>query len=358
MSRLPDLVIGDLKIYPPIVQGAMGVRISLSKLASAVANEGAIGTIAAVFTSGIVKRFSNDQFIRADISELTKYIREAKKLTKGVIAANVMVALDDYAELVQTAAAEGVDIIFSGAGLPMNMPKLVKGSKVKIIPIVSSGRAAEIICKNWIKKYDYIPDAIVVEGPLAGGHLGYSIEQLTDKSKTPKLEDIVVDVLEVAKQYNTSMKKIPVIAGGGLFDGKDIARMLKLGASGVQIATRFVCTYECDAADAFKQAYINAKEEDIIIIKSPVGLPGRAINNEFLRKSERGEIKFNCYYHCLRTCKPQESPYCIADALLNAAAGDLDNGFVFAGSNVYRVNKMTSVKELIRELVQEAEANY
>ena len=198
----------------------------------------------------------------------------------------------------------------------------------------------------------------MVEGPLAGGHLGFSFTELESETAMPELEDIVVEVIKVAEKYgNQRKRKIPVIAAGGIYDGKDIARMLKLGASGVQMATRFACTYECDAAEEFKQAYINARKEDIVIIRSPVGMPGRAIRNEFLDKSQRGEIKFDCPYQCLRTCIPSKSPYCIAQALINAAEGNLKDGFVFVGSNAYRVHRMVSVKDLIKELVEEAETN-
>lgn len=358
MRKLPDLMIGDLKINPPIIQGAMGVRISLARLASAVANQGAVGTIAAALIGGIKSNSSASEYKSADVRELTAQIRKAKTLTTGILAVNVMVAQTNYSALVKTAAKEGINIVFSGAGLAMGLPKLVEGTRAKICPIVSSDRAAEIICKSWTKKYNYLPDGIVVEGPLAGGHLGFSFKELESETTMPKLEDIVVKVIKVAEKYgNQGKRKIPVIAAGGIYDGKDIARMLKLGVSGVQMATRFACTYECDAAEEFKQAYINAKKEDIIIIRSPVGMPGRAIRNEFLDKSERGEIKFDCPYQCLRTCIPSESPYCIAGALVNAAEGNLKDGFVFVGSNAYRVDKILSVKDLIEELVEEAEAN-
>jgi NAD(P)H-dependent flavin oxidoreductase YrpB (nitropropane dioxygenase family) len=301
---------------------------------------------------------SIDEHESADVRELTEQIRRAKTLTAGILAVNVMVALTNYAALVKTSAQEGIDIIFCGAGLPLGLPKLVEGTKAKIGPIVSSGRAADIICKSWTKKYNRPPDAIVVEGPLAGGHLGFGFEELENESTAPKLENIVVQVLEAVKKYENQLKrKIPVIVAGGIFDGKDIAKFLKLGASGVQMSTRFAPTYECDAAEEFKQAYLKAKKEDVTIIRSPVGMPGRAIRNEFLKKAERGEIKFRCDYRCLRPCVPNKSPYCIADALVNAAKGDLDNGFVFTGSNGYRVNKIVSVKELMKELVEEAESN-
>jgi len=358
VGKLPDLIIGNLKVNPPIIQGGMGVRISLSKLASAVANTGAVGTISAAVIGGLKSHFSKSEYETADVKELTAQIKKAKMLTAGVLAVNVMVALTNYPALVTTAAKQGIDMILAGAGLPMNLPELVKGTQTKICPIVSSIRAAEIICKNWIKKYHYVPDGIIVEGPLAGGHLGFSFKELENEITMPKLEDIVTGVIRVAEKYGSEQKrKIPVIAAGGIYDGRDIARFLKLGASGVQIATRFACTYECDAADEFKQAYINAKRDDVIIIRSPVGMPGRSIRNEFLDKSKRGEIKFKCYYQCLKTCVPSKSPYCIADALIKAAEGNLENGFVFAGSNTYKVDRLVSVKDLINELVKETEAN-
>jgi len=359
MKHLPELVIGNLRISPPIIQGGMGIKISLAKLASAVANAGGVGTISAAIKSDHVKDRKNIEKDDAlDLREFISYVREAKALTKGIIAVNIMVALTSYPALVQAAVDEKVDIIFSGAGLPLNLPKLVEGSDVKIAPIVSSARVAEIICKTWTSKYNRIPDAIVVEGPMAGGHLGYSQEEIEEDAVSPKLDGIVTGVLETVKKYEEQYgKKIPVIAAGGIYDGKDIAHMIKLGASGIQMGTRFVCTDECDADIAFKQAYINAKKEDLVIIKSPVGMPGRAIKNEFLEKAKKGEIKFKCSYLCLRTCNPAKSPYCIADALSNAAKGDLENGFAFAGSNVYRVDKIVPVKTLIDELVKEAEEN-
>jgi len=356
--KLPHLKIGDLDIYPPIVQGGMGIKVSLAKLASAVANCGAVGTISAAIRSDHVRDRKNIAAgAEGDVSEFVDFVREAKRLTTGVIAVNIMVALTSYQQLVEAAVREKVDIIFSGAGIPLNLPKLVEGSPVKIVPIVSSGRVTELLCRTWTRKYNRVPDAIVLEGPMAGGHLGYSFEELKDEASMPKLEDLLAEVLEVTRKYGKEFKKeIPVIAGGGLYDGKDIARIIRLGASGVQLGTRFVCTDECDAADAFKQAYIKAKKDDIIIIRSPVGMPGRALKNEFLEKAKRGEIKFNCAYLCLKTCDPHNSPYCIANALTNAAQGKFEEGFVFVGSNVYRVDKIVPVKELIKELVDEAEA--
>jgi len=208
-----------------------------------------------------------------------------------------------------------------------------------------------------LKKYDYIPDAFVVEGPLAGGHLGFKKEELKDPEITleTRLKEVLDEVKILEEKYD---KEIPVIAGGGIYDGKDIAKFLKLGAKGVQMATRFVATYECDADEKFKEAYLKCKKEDIVIIDSPVGLPGRAIKNEFLEAVERGEKKpYKCPFHCIRTCDYQNSPYCIAIALLNAKKGNFKYGFAFAGANAYRIEKIVKVKDLMAELVKEAEEN-
>jgi len=358
MNKLPELNIGDLKIPVPIVQGGMGVRISLSKLAAAVASEGGVGTISSALIGGLKSNLSLEDSTIADVKELVEQIRKAGTLTSGVIAVNVMVALTNYSALVKAAAQNGAQIIFVGAGLPMNLPKLIEGTKTKIAPIISSARAANIICRNWTQKYNYVPDAIVLEGPKAGGHLGFCFEELEDESKTPVLENILLEVVRVAEKYGAENgRKIPVIAGGGITTGKEIAKLIKLGASGVQIATRFVTTAECDAAEEFKQAYINAKKEDITIIKSPVGMPGRALLNDFIKRTLRNEIKFNCCYQCLKTCEPAKSPYCIAQALINAADGNVDEGVVFVGAEAYKADKITTVKDVIKELVNDAEAN-
>ena len=352
MQKLPELNIGDLKIPVPIIQGGMGVRVSLSKLAAAVANEGGVGTISAALIGGLKSNLTLDDSTIADIKELTEQLRKASSLTSGVIAVNVMVALTNYSALVKS----GAHIVVAGAGLPLGLPGLVKGTKTKVVPIVSSGRAADLICRTWIRKHNYIPDAIIVEGPKAGGHLGFHFEELESESVMPDLGNIVSDVVKVAAKYGET-KKIPVIAAGGVSTGKDIADMIHRGASGVQIATRFVPTHECDAAEAFKEAYVNAKKEDITIIKSPVGMPGRALNNDFIKRARRGEVKFSCFYQCLKTCNPAKSPYCIAEALINAVDGKLDDAVIFVGANAARTEKIVSVKDVMKELVTEAEAN-
>ncbi len=353
LKKIPELVIGELRARLPIVQGGMGVGISLSGLASAVANEGGIGVIA---TAGIgmyePDYFSN--FLEANIRALRKEIRKAREKTNGILGVNIMVALTNFADMVKVSIEEGIDLIFSGAGLPLNLPKfLKKGSKTKLVPIVSSARATNIIMKRWIDKYDYVPDAIVVEGPKAGGHLGFKLEQINNPKYA--LENLITEVIKTVKKWEEKLKKsIPVIAAGGIYTGKDIYNIMKLGASGVQMGTRFVATEECDASSKFKQAYIEAKKEDIVIIKSPVGLPGRAIRNKFIDDVNKGEKKpFSCPYHCIITCDYKKVPYCISLALINAKKGNLQNGFAFAGENAYRVDRIMPVKELISILVKE-----
>jgi len=354
MSKLNPLLIGDLKIEVPIIQGAMGVRVSIAPLVSAVANCGAAGTIASVGLAFGTPENETD-YLNASREALRSEIRKSKQSTPGIIGVNIMVALTNYQELVGVAVEEKADFIVSGAGLPLKLPGFTKGSSIKLIPIVSSAKAANIIIKTWNKRYGRFPDAIVVEGPLAGGHLGFKFEELTQKSGA-SLESLVVDVLKVAKEYEQkSGLSIPVIAAGGIFDGKDIARFIKLGAKGVQIATRFVATEECSVADEFKELYLKAGDEDVIIIKSPVGMPGRAIRTVFIEKMMRGEKQpVNCPYKCLITCDPSIVPYCIAKALCNASIGDLDNAVVFTGGNVSEVKAIVPVKQLIDELIDKA----
>ena len=347
---LPALKIGNLVAKVPIVQGGMGIGISLSSLASAVANEGGIGVIAAAMI-GIQEPgiFSDPEKTNAEA--LQREIRKARENTNGVLGVNIMVALSDFSNLVKVAIKEKIDVIFSGAGLPLDLPQyLQEGVKTKLVPIVSSGRAASIICKKWLAKFDYLPDAFVVEGPMAGGHLGFKEKHL-DNPKSA-LEQIVPEVIEAVKPYIEKYKRhIPIIAGGGIYTGEDIFKFLKMGADGVQMGTRFVATDECDADIAFKQTYIDAKEEDVVIIRSPVGLPGQAIRNEFLdRVRAGGKTVFKCPYNCVRTCNHKEAPYCIGSALANAKKGNLKHGFAFAGKNAYRVDKILSVKELMDSL--------
>ena len=350
---MKELHIGNLTIKVPIIQGGMGVGISMSGLAAAVANEGGVGVIASAGLGMLEPDYAKN-FIEANIRALKKEILKARELTNGVLGVNIMVALTNFADLVKTSISEGIDIVFSGAGLPLNLPQfLTNKSKTKLVPIVSSGRAAKILCSKWKEQYDYLPDAIVVEGPKAGGHLGFKRIQLDD----PKfaLEELLRDVLEQVKyfeeKYNTT---IPVIAAGGIYTGADIKKIMDLGVSGVQMGTRFVTTEECDASLKFKQTYIDSHEEDMEIINSPVGMPGRAIRNEFIEKINRGEKRpVKCPYKCLKTCNIETTPYCIVAALVNAMKGNFYNGFAFAGSNAFRATKIISVKETMDSLIRE-----
>ena len=356
ITVLPDLVIGDLHINPPIIQGGMGVLVSSSKLSSAVSNEGALGVIAAV-AAGESSKKKHMSYEARSYWGLREMLKKARTLSSKPIAVNVLCALSNYDTLVKAAVDEGVAAIISGAGLPLRLPELVKTHDIKLIPVVSSARAASIICKTWWKRYKRLPDALVVEGSSAGGHLGFSVKEMHDG--TAPLETLVTEVLKfietVKAEHNCN---IPVIAAGGIFSGDDIAHFLKLGAAGVQMGTRFVCTDECDASPVYKQTYLDCSKEDIIIIESPVKLPLRVVRNAFIDKLQNGGRQtFKCNYHCLKNCTPANSSYCIAKALINASMGNMSEGFVTCGSNAYRIDKITSVKKLIAELVQECLAS-
>ena len=353
--EIPKLEIGDMVSDLPIVQGGMGVRVSLSSLSAAVANAGGVGTIASVALGDpeAPKREYEEQSREA----LRRVIRQAKSQTDGHLAINVMNALSNAQDLIKTAVEEGIRTIVVGAGLPLSLPTLVDDPSVNLLPIVSSGRAAGLILKTWDKRYNRTAAGVILEGPLAGGHLGFSNEQL-DHIDDFSLDVLLPQVLEAVKIYEDKYgHKIPVIAGGGIYTGKDIARMLSLGASGVQMGTRFVCTDECDVSPEFKQAYLDSQKQDIVITKSPVGLPGRAIRNEFLQRLERtGKQKVKCHYRCLSACKMDKANYCIADALINSYLGQVNDGLIFCGANAWRVNKIVPVKELMAELVSELKA--
>lgn len=350
---MKNLNIGNLSIPVPIIQGGMGVGISLSGLASAVANEGGVGVISAAGLGVLYKNLSKN-YLEASILGLKEELRKAREKSKGVIGVNVMVALSNFADLVKTAIAEKADIIFAGAGMPLNLPSfLQKDSVTKLVPIVSSGRAAKLICEKWQSIYNYLPDALVVEGPKAGGHLGFKDEQINDEHY--KLENILPEVLVEVREIEAKyQRKIPVIVAGGIYSGEDIRNFMEMGADGVQMGTRFVTTIECDASDVFKQTYINAHEEDIEIIKSPVGMPGRAIFSNFIQKIKEGAKQPKvCPFHCIKTCDISKSPYCIITALYNAFKGNMENGYAFAGVNAFKATRIMSVKDTFRSLLEE-----
>lgn len=357
--KMPRLKICELDAKIPIIQGGMGVGISLSGLASSVANEGGIGVIATAAIGMLEPDFSKN-FSEANKRALIKEIRKAREMTDGIIGVNLLLALSDYYELLQIAVDEGVDLVLLGAGLALKNPETLPLDRLrkistKIVPIVSSARAAKIIFQYWARNYNHVPDAVVVEGPLAGGHLGFKKEQINDPDY--RLEKILPEVISAIKPFEQQFNKsIPVVAAGGIYTGADIHKFIQLGAQGVQMATRFVATHECDASIEFKKAYVKCKEEDLVIIDSPVGLPGRAIRNKFINDISAGMKKpFKCPWKCLKTCDFTKVPYCIALALTNAKKGKLDYGFAFAGSNAFRVDKIVPVKELIETLLVEYE---
>ncbi len=357
--QMPKLQIGDLESSIPIIQGGMGVGISLSGLASAVANEGGIGVISATGIGMLEPDFGKN-FKEANKRALRREIKKAREMTTGIIGVNILVALTDCYDLAQLAVDEDIDLVFLGAGLPLRIPKtlLPNGSGktvAKIVPIVSSARATNLIFQYWGKNYNHVPDAVVVEGPLAGGHLGFKKEHIDNPDYT--LEKILPEVISVLKPYEQYFNKsISVIAAGGVYTGADIYKLIQSGAQGVQMATRFVATHECDASTAFKEAYVTCQKEDLIIIDSPVGLPGRAIKNRFLEDISAGIRKpIKCPWKCLKTCDVDSSPYCIAIALTNAKKGMLEKGFAFAGANACRIDKIISARELIQTLLVEYE---
>ena len=347
-----SLKIGNLIAPIPIIQGGMGVGVSSSKLATAVANAGGIGVISAAQLG-----YTEDDFIKnpveANLRALKKHITIAKaSAPNGIIGVNVMVATNYYEEHVKVAIEAGVDLIISGAGLPTMLPKIVKGTSVKIAPIVSSLKAIKVILKLWDKHNNVAPDLVVIEGPKAGGHLGFKLEELEDENFD--FNKTIVDIIDETKKYADKYnKEIPVVVAGGVFDGYDIAKYLKLGASGVQMATRFVVTEECDASQSFKDAYLNCSVHDIQIVKSPVGMPGRAIRNPFVKRTLTEREKITHCYNCLTPCNPANTPYCISKALINAVNGNVDEGLIFCGENASRLTKMTTVKDLMDELVSE-----
>lgn len=368
MTKLQPLKIGELTARIPVIQGGMGVGISLSRLAGSVAAEGGVGIISTAQIGFREPTFDTDpigtnlRVIGTEVAKAREIEQELRSKReeetgehheKGIIGVNIMVATRKYEEYVKAAVAAGVDLIISGAGLPMSLPELVKGSRTKIAPIVSSLKSAQVIIRYWLKKYDRLPDLVVIEGPKAGGHLGFSYDELQDvetpekeKAYDEEIRSIVSHVKACGREKN---QEIPVVAAGGIYTREDAEHMVELGADGVQMATRFVTTYECDAPDAYKQAYIDATTDDITLVKSPVGMPGRAIRNEFLNRAAQGQIPHGKCRLCVSACKPAETPYCITEALVNAATGDINNALLFCGTNACRATKLETVHDIMQE---------
>ena len=372
-AGLRPLVIGKLKAVRPVIQGGMGVGISLSSLAGAAAKAGGIGIISTAQIG-----FSRPDFkknpMEANLKAIHTELEKARKIApEGILGFNIMVATKEYAKYVKEAVKAGADVIISGAGLPIDMPKFVKEAegredcssrRTMIAPIVSSVKSAMVICRMWDRKYQTAPDFVVVEGPRAGGHLGFSREQLTEYGADTdhvaetydegKYDSEIRGIIDLVKSFAEKYgKKIPVISAGGVFDHKDVLHHLALGADGVQVGTRFVTTEECDAPMAYKKAYLDAGQEDIVIVKSAVGMPGRAIKNKFLEQVSKGPLKVEWCFQCLEHCNPAQVPYCITKALINAAEGRIDDALLFCGSNAYRCEKIETVEDVMKELCGE-----
>ena len=389
MSGIKALKIGDLVLQRPVIQGGMGVGISLHKLAGAVAASGGMGLISTA-QIGFREPDFKTNFVEANLRAIRREMQKAREIApKGAIGFNIMVATKHYDLWVKEAIKSGADAIVSGAGLPVRLPEYAQAAyeemkagiadakenceefckqavkKVKLAPIVSSAKSAQVICRLWDRKYKQVPDFVVVEGPLAGGHLGFSREELAEEGADAKdvpntynqeaYDKEVRSIMEVVKTYEEKYQKhIPVVTAGGIYTHEDVKHQFELGAEGVQVATRFVTTEECDAPDAYKQAYINAKKEDIVITQSPVGMPGRAILNPFLQQIKDGvRPAIKTCFQCLEHCDIKTIPYCITKALVNAAEGDEDNALLFCGSNAYRAEKIEKVDDVMKELVGE-----
>ena len=389
MSGIKALKIGDLVLQRPVIQGGMGVGISLHKLAGAVAASGGMGLISTA-QIGFREPDFKTNFVEANLRAIRQEMQKAREIApKGAIGFNIMVATKHYDLWVKEAIKCGADAIVSGAGLPVRLPEYAQAAyeemkagiadakeacgeickqavkKVKLAPIVSSAKSAQVICRLWDRKYKQVPDFVVVEGPLAGGHLGFSREELAeygadtknvpDTYKQEAYDKEVRSIMEVVKTYEEKYQKhIPVVTAGGIYTHEDVMHQFELGAEGVQVATRFVTTEECDAPDVYKQAYINAKKEDIVITQSPVGMPGRAILNPFLKQIKEGiRPAIKSCFQCLEHCDIKTIPYCITQALVNAAEGDEDHALLFCGSNAYRAEKIEKVDDIMKELVGE-----
>lgn len=355
--------IGKYEIKHPIIQGGMGVGISWDQLAGNVSKEGGLGVISGVGTGYYRNLSESVQIITKkdkpkDVANfynkdaLFEIFSNARKICGDApLACNVLYAINDYGRVVKDACEAGANIIITGAGLPTNMPEFTKDyPDVALVPIVSSARALKLICKKW-EKYNKIPDAVIVEGPLSGGHQGFKYEDCFKEEF--QLENIVPPVIEEAKKWG----EIPIIAAGGVWDKNDIDKFIAMGCAGVQMATRFIGTFECDAHENLKKILINAKEEDIKLGKSPVGLPARSVRTKLQFSIEdKTAPKVQCISNCVAPCNRGHEAklvgYCIADRLGAAYNGDEDTGLFFTGSNGYRIDKLISVHELMEKLTK------
>ncbi len=359
--QIRPLKIGNIEAEIPIIQGGMGVGISLGGLAGAVAREGGVGVISAAQIGYRETDFDQNPK-EANLRAVKKEYDKARAAApEGVIGFNIMVAMKGYEDYVRAAIEAGADLIISGAGLPTELPKIAAGTDVKLAPIVSTAKAAKVILKYWDKKYKRMPDLLVIEGPLAGGHLGFTREQLDGylQERSGPYSEVydreVKGILSVVKGYEESYERhIPTALAGGIRDREQAAHGFSLGVDALQVASRFVTTEECDADIRYKEAYIHASREDIVIVKSPVGMPGRAIRNPFIERVMKGEkIPHGPCRRCLETCDPGKTPYCITEALIHAARGEVDQGLLFCGAYAYEADHIGNVREVMESLLPE-----
>lgn len=345
----------------PILQGGMGIGVSLDNLAGAVARCGGMGTL-----SSAVCGFDEPDFAQdprgANLRALERQVRRAKTLAQGhgMVAVNIMVATAQYEESVLAALRAGADAIVCGAGLPKNLPALsaqVPGQNAALAPIVSSGKAAALLCRLWDRHYKRLPDFIVLEGPLAGGHLGFSPQEAQDaQAGSPKsMEALLSEVLDAIAPFQAQYgRHIPVFCAGGVKNGEEMKHLMQCGAAGAQFATRFITTKECDASERYKEAILRAQAEDIAIVQSPVGMPGRALRSPLIRRVESGiQPKPQNCIRCITPCDPRTAPYCISKALIAAQRGDWENGLFFCGANVADLTSLSTVAEQIEQIMTE-----
>lgn len=351
-AAVESLKIGKRVLEVPIIQGGMGVGVSLDGLAGAVAACGGMGVISSAFAGLQAEGFDEDPK-GVTLREIPKLVQSAKEKAqgKGLVGINIMCAVSDYTDHVEAAIKGGVDAIISGAGLPLNLPKIAGDANVLLAPIVSGGRVMKLIGKAWERHHKRYPDFVVVEGAPAGGHLGFPMEELKENTSLSPVEILREVLAELAPLEEKAGRKIPAFLAGGIFSYEDVEEALAGGASGVQIGTRFIATAECDVDQVFKDVLIAAEEEDIVLTLSPVGMPGRAINSPLVKfVAEGGRKKAKRCVDCLTPCDPAKTPYCISEALIASARGDFENGLFFAGSKSACIKELTTVPALMAEL--------
>lgn len=347
--------LGNRELALPLIQGGMGVGVSMGGLAGAVAAEGAMGTLSTADAGWNEPDFAaNPQ--QANLRALRREVQRAKRLAAGagLVAVNAMVATRQYADSVRTALEAGADAIVSGAGLPLELPALAEGFEALLAPIVSGPRAAQLICRTWAKRYGRVPDFVVLEGCQAGGHLGFEEADLLSGRCTP-LSRLIPEVLAALRPFEEKFgRAIPLFCAGGVATGAEMARCTRLGAAGAQLATRFIATEECDAGQGYKDVLLAARPEDLRIIHSPVGMPGRAVNSPLVQRLAAGMRQPPAHCSgCIKSCRPAETPFCITHALIEAVKGNWEEGLFFSGSRVDLVDRMRTVPDLIDELMKE-----